>query len=200
MIPVDLLPQVAVASPVHSEFVELCPTHDSEGFDNRAAFLPECTFKVIHFRGAVFLVNEHVISCKVSDVRPIDHAEDFVHGGDVSGEVFFLDAHSFDRGILCCELSSSDQLFIDCECDFPRVHSLAVVRERDPELLRQGPATIHAIVAVILIECTREGFKHVIRQVLGVVKQPVSLPMLLTGLNQDRRLDPQLVDRAVITI
>ena len=200
MIPVDLLPQVAVASPVHSELVEFRPAHDGEGFDNRATLLPECTFEVIHFRGAVFLVNEHVISRKVSDVRTINHAEDFVHGGDVSGEVFFLDTHSLDRGILGCELSSSDLLIADRECDFPRVHSLAVVRERDPKLLRQWPAAIHAVVAVLLVECSRKGLAHVIRQVLGIIEQPVSLPVLLTGLNEDGRLDPQLVDGAVITI
>ena len=74
------------------------------------------------------------------------------------------------------------------------------MREWDAELLRQGPASVHAVVLVSFVESPRKGFEHAVGQVVCVGQEPVSLPVLLAGLDGDCRLDFQLVKGAVVTV
>ena len=87
---------------------------------------------MVHLRAAVLVIVEGVIRSKVRDIATIDHTQHLKHGGDVGGEVLFLNAHALDRRVLCCKLCCGDRLIIDRERNLPGLDALAVVRERNP--------------------------------------------------------------------
>ena len=117
--------------------------------------------------------------------------------GDGDGLALALDLDQVDTA----RSSSSDGLLgVLGDAEWRAIFGLRVVGPGDAQHFGQGPAAVHAVAGVGVVQPVRQVLQVVVRQVLGIEEPPVAVPVTGTGANERGGQDRQLGGVHVVAV